>query len=291
LAVEWQYYLLLPLIAWGISLFARRGPLQERLLKLVFCLGLLLVWGLGTRYSGLYFLSHPSSSFIVSRSTLNKVLFFTYGTQGKYLEDFAVGMLISVVYTFTRHAGPAHPFSVMMHRFSSWIWRLGIIVLVFMALWRMDWVFYNTWPFLNGLAHSGYWLNYYDWLNEVCFAVGYGLCVMAILHGPSELQRPFAWNPLRSIGLISYSMYMWHLPLILLFLTYFGHRLEGTNYFAVFGIYWTWVLLVIIPFSFLSFVFIEKPGMLFGNRFRPPTEPLKRELPPLPAHPEAALVE
>lgn len=292
LAVEWQYYLLLPLIAWGINLVARRGSLQERLLKLVFCLGLLIVWGLGTRYAGLYFNSHLSKSFIVSRSTLNKLLFFTYGTSGKYLEDFAVGMLISVAYTFTRNTEPDHSFSVMMRRFSLWMWRLGIIILVFMALWRMDWVFYNTWPSLNGLARSGYWLSYYDWSNEICFAIGYGLCVTAILYGPTELQRPFAWNPLRWVGLISYSMYMWHLPLIGPFLIYFGHSLEGTNYFVVFGIYWAWVLLVIIPFSFLNFVFIEKPGMLFGDKFRPPTEPPKVEaIPILPAPAEPAQVE
>lgn len=295
LAVEWQYYLLLPLLVGGISLVVKRGSLKWRLWKLVTCLVGVVAWGLLSRYYGMYFISHPSASFLVPRSDLNTVLFFTYGTSGKYLEDFAIGMLISLCYVYSRNAVADHPFTATLRRFSLWLWGLGIMVLVFMVLWHFDCVIYNSWPFLNGIARFQGWLNYFDWLNELGFAIGFGLCVMAILFGPVELQRPFAWNPLRWIGLISYSMYMWHLPLIVIFMRNVGYHLQGWQPAIVFAMYWSWVLLVIIPFCFLMFVLVEKPWMRFGERFRQPGGKPKAELPPPAELPtptaEPALVE
>jgi hypothetical protein len=34
-----------------------------------------------------------------------------------------------------------------------------------------------------------------------------------------------------------------------------------------YGVYWLWVLVVIIPFCFLFFKWVEKPGMKLGERF------------------------
>ncbi len=39
---------------------------------------------------------HPSETFLVPRSLLNGILFVTFGVSGKYLEDFGVGMLLSL---------------------------------------------------------------------------------------------------------------------------------------------------------------------------------------------------
>lgn len=271
LAVEWQYYLILPLIALAISWVVKRGPVKLRLWNVAFCLVGLIGWGLFTRYWGMYFATYPARSFLVPRSVLNIVLFFSYGASGKYLEDFAIGMGISAFYVYTQNHAADHPCNMMMRRLSHWLWQIGIIVLVFLALWHFDNIAYNSWPFLNKLARSGYWLNYYDWLSELCLAIGFGLCITAILYWPMKVQRPFAWAPLRSIGLISYSMYMWHLPLILIFLNYVGKHLKGWNIALVFGMYWGWVALIVVPFSFLMFMLVEKPWMRLGERFRQPS--------------------
>src|SRR5579859_274009 len=61
LAIEWQYYMLLPLLAWGFALLVRRGRSEEERLWLVIsCLLGMILWGLGTRYLGRYDSMHRS---------------------------------------------------------------------------------------------------------------------------------------------------------------------------------------------------------------------------------------
>ena len=74
LATEWQFYMLLPLIALGIALIVSRVPIQRRLLAVTFCLLGIIIWGLFVRFWGLYFLGNPSQTFLVPRSVLNVVL-------------------------------------------------------------------------------------------------------------------------------------------------------------------------------------------------------------------------
>src|SRR2546429_3822760 len=59
LTVEFQFYLLLPIIAWLFSLIVRRGTLHWRMLKLTLCLFLMTAWGLLTRYWGLFIADTP----------------------------------------------------------------------------------------------------------------------------------------------------------------------------------------------------------------------------------------
>lgn len=276
LAVEWQFYLLLPLIAWGMSVIVKRGELKWRLWKLSLCLLSLICWGVATRYAGLYFALFRTKTILVPRSILNIFIFFFYGTSGKYLEDFAIGMLIGVCYTLARNLPADHPLNMQLRRMSMWFWRAGVLLLLFMAMWFFERNNPNSFPFLN-IRTAGL-LNDYDWLSELGLALGFGLCITGILFGPRSLQRFFEWNPLRWIGLISFSMYMWHLPLIGFFLTNVGIHLQGWSPALVWVIYWGWVLVVVIPISLLSYLLVEKPWIRLGERFRPHTERPRTEV-------------
>ena len=57
-----------------------------------------IIWGLVTAAFGEYYTSHPDQTLLIPRPLLNVVLFVIYGDQSKFLEDFAVGMLIAVGY-------------------------------------------------------------------------------------------------------------------------------------------------------------------------------------------------
>jgi len=263
LGVEWQFYMLLPLIALAMGFVVLRifkgGSMQRRLWLIVSCLGGLIAWGLFSRFWGYYFIVHPMQTFLVSRPVLNVILFFTYGSYGKYLEDFGVGMLVSLLFVYARQASARENFSRSARRMAPWLWGAGIVVFVFVAMWRFSRT-HPAWPFFQTMNAQ------FIWLGEIGFATGFGLCIFAILFGTTALKRVFEWRPLRWIGLISFSLYMWHLPLLIFFMANVGNHLSGWNPIAAFSLYWLWAILVIIPFSTLSYLLIEKHGVRLGEK-------------------------
>ncbi len=276
LAIEWQFYMLLPFIALGICALTRlaarwvRARPEKRLWVVVGSLLGVVGWGLFTRYWGAYFMAHPSATFLVPRGVLNVVLFFTYGFDGKFLEGFAIGMLAGLVYTFSRHsARPLAERKIRWH--SGWLWGCGVLFLLFMALQYA--------PALKSLVQP------YSWLSELGLSAGFGCCILAILFDAAALRRFFEWMPLRWVGLMSYSLYIWHLPLLNAFQHNIGPHLTSLPHLLAYSLYWVWVAAIVFPFSFAVYRFIEKPGMRLSNRLhkRVATQP---EPPPRPREPE-----
>ncbi|GAC1565274.1 MAG: hypothetical protein NVS3B14_02460 [Ktedonobacteraceae bacterium] len=270
LATEWQFYMLLPIIAIAFLWLVKSVPRQQRFAAVTTCIGGLIFLGLSVRFFGFYFLANPSKTILVPRPVLNVILFFTFGITGKYTEDFAVGMFISLCYIYVQHPSTNRKFVEMWQRYSLWLWGVGILIWVFDAMWHFNHEM-QGWPFLNGLLPA------YDWINEMILAFGFGAIIAAILYGPRVLQKPFEWGPLRWVGLISYSLYMWHLPLLVLFLTRIVPLLHLTNKFAVYVSLWIWGIFVVFPFAFLSYMLVEKPWMKLGDRWRSVIEKKHRE--------------
>jgi peptidoglycan/LPS O-acetylase OafA/YrhL len=262
LAIEWQFYLLLPWIALAIYGVARHVRLERRGWMVVGCLLVMMGWGVFSRFFGSYYLANPTQTFLVPREVFHVVLFFTYGMDGKYLEDFAVGMLLGLGYTVLSSPTGSAKWGRYLKWGSPWLWVSGLLLLFFTATQQYSFQYHYVWSALPGL------FTLPGWLLELGFAVGFGLCIAAVLFGSPWLGKPFAWTPLRWIGLISYSMYIWHLPLLGTFIHHIAPSLRGLPAFVVYGSFWVWVAVVILPFSFALYVLIEKPGMRLSDRFR-----------------------
>src|SRR5260370_34943623 len=89
--------------------------------------------GLFLRFWGLYYLKNPSQSFLVPRIELNDIMFFLFGITGKYTEDFAVGMFVSLCYIYAQHPSSGEKLHTVARRLTLWLWRGGIGTLVFSA--------------------------------------------------------------------------------------------------------------------------------------------------------------
>lgn len=262
LAIEWQYYLLLPWLVLGMRQIVWHMKQRHRMMATISLILVLIAWGLLSRYFGVYFQQHPSETFLVPRPVLNVILFFIFGVSGKYLEDFGVGMLLALCFVYIQHPAVSSTIRTVLHKFSPWLWVTGIFCLLALMLWDYNQRFINTWPLF-----SNPFLNSYSYLfNELCLSLAFGLCIFALLFSTTHLKRLFEWSPLRKVGTISFSLYMWHLPFIFLFIQWGQPLLKGWTPEQSYGIYWLWILLVVIPFCILLFILVEKPGIKLGER-------------------------
>ncbi|GCE04047.1 acyltransferase family protein [Dictyobacter aurantiacus] len=259
LAIEWQFYMLLPLLALGFLLLARRLPESpaQRLRVMIGCCGLMVIWGLGIRMLGGTAEAHHPTTFIARLA-----VFVLYGIQGKYLENFAVGMIICLCYTYAWHAEHSADIRYGLRWASPLLAIIGLGLLFFTAIWHFNVLHLQVpiFAFMNVLTPQ------FDWLNETIIAMGYGACVMAILFGPTWLQRPFAWRPLCWIGFISYGLYMWHLPFLDLFDQQIMPHLPTVNGVATYLLYWGWLFVIVVPIAVVSYRLIEKPCTRMGMR-------------------------
>jgi peptidoglycan/LPS O-acetylase OafA/YrhL len=252
LAIEAQFYVVLPLLGWGISKFVGRTRSRLRLLIGVFgvMLAALALRSVDATLHGRYVGHHG----LVPTIALAFV-HLTLGSQGKYIEVFALGMLCSVLYL------AAQDESRMLRR------RLPVIGVALVASALV------VWPLLAAMAtkssffapsiavmyHASDWLDIY---GPLLTGLPYAALTLGVLWAPKWLRAIFEAWPLRWVGLVSYSLYLWHLP-ILQFAARFTTGLPATTRF---GTDLLVGFLVAIPVAYLSYQLVERPFLARRHR-------------------------
>ena len=140
---------------------------------------------------------------LLAHPLLNSFLYF-----GK------LGMLLSLCFVYAQHPSISSKVRTSLQKLSPWLWGTGLLCLLAMILWSYNQRYVNTWSLFN----APIFYNYHYLVGELCISLSFCLCLLALLFGSARFRSPFEWSPLRWVGIISYSLYMWHLPFIFVFI-------------------------------------------------------------------------
>jgi len=225
LAIEMQYYLLLPLIA---PLFVK-WPIRAAVCALVIAAG----W----RWLAWHDLDFLVRFYVKlagpARVTDENIRHFLATQLPAYAFHFALGILLGRAWLLRRS------------RVIEGIGRLVPVALAAAAVWGLHAILRNG---TSLLGHLG-WVAF-----PAVIAVGFG----AVVSWPSDwLSRIVANGPLAWVGKVSYSAYLYHLPVLLLF----NHFLPGFGALPAFAL---WVALV-LGISAVSFRLVESPYLAQGR--------------------------
>jgi peptidoglycan/LPS O-acetylase OafA/YrhL len=219
LAVEAEFYLLIP---WVAPLFVR-----WTYTSLAGAVALAILWHLGVR-DGLHALVAAEMSLGTpwgwSESTVRYLLLHQLPS---YLVHFALGIVLGRTWLRWRTRGPS--------RFG----RFGLDALLAGALVLFYWM----------IAVDGLLLGEFSWIvAPLCLAV---LLFWAVAGERPRIQRILARGPLAFLGRVSYSAYLYHLPVLFLWNTYAGFLPR----WASLPLY----LATVLAISWLSWRFVEQP--------------------------------
>jgi peptidoglycan/LPS O-acetylase OafA/YrhL len=209
--VEFKFYLCLPLLAFTLAwMAARRWPLAVQFALLAVALAL-ATW-----------LWPPAG---IGRQDVRL---------GPYLVLFLCGGFAAAL---DRRIAAAD----RVARASGWWAGLGLL-----AIAAVMFSIPPIWAWATGTIEDPR-LNHHRLLY---FGFAWSALLLAVLHGPWWLQKPFTVVPMRVLGIVSFSAYLLHLPVVALFRGLGARHWPG-------GPFWTLAAIVVVAIA--SFLVIERP--------------------------------
>lgn len=254
LAIEAQFYVVLPIFAWAISRFV--GATRSRWRVVVGVLAV-LVGALALRSVDEVVQNRLERVPGVVGIAAKLFVHATLGTQGKYLEVFALGMLCSVLYLAAQEE--SRRLRRQLPLIGAAMIGAALVAMVGLAHLQMrqdiltpPWyvLTHATDPLVIG--------------GPLLAGLPYAALTLGVLWAPRWLRAIFESPPLRFIGLISYSLYLWHLP-ILNIAARFAPALPldtRIGFMILVG------FVVAVPVAYLSYQLVERPFLARRRRLR-----------------------
>jgi peptidoglycan/LPS O-acetylase OafA/YrhL len=190
LAVEMSFYASLPWLAvLGRRLVARRATVNQR--------ALVLLGGI----AGLYALSLGWRGLVFATGMPAQAALWLPGT----IDQFAIGMAAAVLAVWASRRAVARPVAEALGRHDLRWWVLAALLLCFTS---------TQLGLATGLEHAA-WDR--EMLRQGAYGVFAGLLLLPVAFGPQDrglVRAALRSWPLRSMGVVSYGFFLWHVPLI-----------------------------------------------------------------------------
>lgn len=200
LAVEMQFYLVLPLLA---LILARLVGASRSLGRLALGIGGIILFALALRTIDSVVMANIPT-FSTTLGAIGQIfVLITMGSLGKFLEVFAIGMLCAVLYVATVED---RLFSITQQQRLAWLMLAEAIVLIAVLIPIQTFAVTRYAP--------GTSMGVLRIVTPGLIGLAYGTLLLAVVWGNHLIRAPFEFYPLRFIGLISFSLYLWHLPFI-----------------------------------------------------------------------------
>lgn len=224
MAIEVQFYVLLPLIAAAMrGLSVRTRPA----IATAVIVGTLIAVSVLSAELGMI---HSLSNIPVVGSAL-----LNYSAMPYWLAVFGFGIACSVFYVFvTRIAVLDVRMKNQLRRLASLAGAGGIVVALALAVI----------PALHTIP-----------LLDLAFGVAYVSVLFGVLLGGKALNYVFASRPMRFLGLISYSFYIWHRVVLHVIAPHLRFGSYGANFAAIFAL----GLILSVAVAYLSYQVVERP--------------------------------
>ena len=209
LAVEAQFYLLLPWIAAGVAWavgHAPRGGRPQTAPRVIASLLCMIVASLTFRWFGIQVMGSlpttaPNADW--ASTALWWMGLLLNGMQGKFLAVFLVGAIAATLYVAAIDLGGAR--RERLRPIGNALALFGVVALIPCAI---------SWPAGVVLYQAGAQWGWDVLLYPLATGVGYSAILLGVVWGGARLRGPFERPTLRFIGFISYSLYLWHLPIL-----------------------------------------------------------------------------
>lgn len=236
LAIEAQFYLVLPLVVWAATfLFGHSGRVPLIAVVTAFFL-------MGLVFRGLEF----GNSLAVDSLTSSR-----FWSVFSYLDLFGAGMLVALLeLSLGRRLHDA-----------TWL-RLGLM-LGGLAVYLLM----NVWS--EAVSPSGWQKGdslFYTLGFPLVQCMGVSAIIAAVVNWPGGRVPVLSWKPMVWVGTISYSIYLYHIGVELAFMEACG-RLHWKFYAYGMGLFGLAILGPTLAFSALMFFLVEQPAMRWGARF------------------------
>lgn len=152
-----------------------------------------------------------------------------------YIQIFAIGSAFAVLDVLVLEKG------LLDRRWvpptAACLFAIGWLGLIFMIPSVQEFLYPDT--------HESYYEEY------LMHAIAWCLVLSGLRYGNPWLRLPFEWNLMRSLGFISFSLYLWH-EFVISSLMKMGY--SGPSFLA-----WIVPLALALAISWVSFLLIEKP--------------------------------